>query len=307
MWLLSVLLISGLFINGCSSSSGGGLLNHGTVTWGNITDANNATVSNGGTTNFRSVTIRGTISTVSEETITGNTAMIYNNGDFVATLPLTQNGLNYTFEKKIELFSGGSDNNLVIRYESSTASGYLISDTYVIRCLASAVLIHVQLIWDKDDSDVDLHFIKPGGDFAPSPAVDSGDCGYSNKTPDWNGNGIRNEANGGAINDPQDPALDVDNTNGYGPENVVIQAPPDGVYTVKVYYWADHGGHTTFPTVKIWVNSLLMHTYYCNSPMTVTAGNHSLWTPCTLTVSGNNCTITTIDTITTQMADRDKK
>jgi hypothetical protein len=83
------------------------------------------------------------------------------------------------------------------------------------------------LIWDTDDVDLDLHVIEPGG-----------------KEIYWEdpkGN------NGGE--------LDVDNTKGYGPENIYwlvasedpgaekVKGPgPSGVYKWYVVYWGGFGG-----------------------------------------------------------------
>lgn len=82
---------------------------------------------------------------------------------------------------------------------------------------------HARITWDKDDTDVDLHFSWNGSD-----------CYYGSKTPTW---GSRATS----------PTLDVDDRNGYGPENITIEAlPGSGTYRMWVDYWSDHGhGGTT--------------------------------------------------------------
>jgi uncharacterized protein YfaP (DUF2135 family) len=78
---------------------------------------------------------------------------------------------------------------------------------------------HARISWDKNDTDVDLHFSWSGGS----------ECYYSNKTPIW----------GSAATSPR---LDVDDTNGYGPENITIGAlPGSGTYALRVHYYSDHG------------------------------------------------------------------
>ncbi|MFH1494030.1 MAG: hypothetical protein ABIG70_04460 [Pseudomonadota bacterium] len=82
---------------------------------------------------------------------------------------------------------------------------------------------HARISWDKNDTDVDLHFSWSGGS----------ECYYSNKTPIW----------GSAATSPR---LDVDDTNGYGPENITIGAlPGSGTYALRVHYYSDHGKGST--------------------------------------------------------------
>ena len=88
---------------------------------------------------------------------------------------------------------------------------------------------HVRITWDKDDTDVDLHFSWSNGDT----------CYWSNKTPTW----------GSAATSPR---LDVDDTNGFGPENITINAlPGPGTYRIWVHYYSDHdkGGTTVSASV----------------------------------------------------------
>lgn len=90
---------------------------------------------------------------------------------------------------------------------------------------------HIRITWDKDDTDVDLHFDWSGGS----------ECYYSNPNPTWGDNSSTS------------PALDVDNTSGYGPENITIDSlPGSGTYRIWVYYYSDHdnGGTTVSATIN---------------------------------------------------------
>lgn len=294
---ICLLALITLTFSGCGSSGTTG--SAGSVVWTEVKDGTGTAIASGGSTTNRTVTVKGYIQTESGHALGGRaydsvtSASLYNNGEKITYLQVTGEGAGkYSFQTTVELLSNAS-NNLVIHFSTEGWPGDNIGSAYVVNCSASQVQIHVQLSWSTNGTDVDLHFIKPGGTFAVTPATDSGDCGYSNKTPDWNGNGIRNEANGGAINDPQDPALDVDNTSGYGPENTVIQTPPDGTYTVKVYYYSDHGHGATVPTLKIWINGTLTKTY----TLSATYNDNANWTPCTVTVSGGSCTVTDVGTL----------
>ncbi len=84
--------------------------------------------------------------------------------------------------------------------------------------------IHVQLVWDTpgdpdqtdgEGSDVDMHMLHPNGRawmIAPL------DCYYANVSPDW-----------GPAGPDGNPSLDIDDTNGAGPENINLEAPENTV------------------------------------------------------------------------------
>jgi len=80
----------------------------------------------------------------------------------------------------------------------------------------------VTLTWDKDDTDLDLYVIDPGGDYS---------CFYNEETAD-----------GGE--------LDIDITEGYGPEHWTLSSNDtirwnQEYYTVRVHYYSDHGNGGT--------------------------------------------------------------
>ena len=41
--------------------------------------------------------------------------------------------------------------------------------------------IAIEVTWDKNDTDIDTHFLRPAATFNSAP----GDCYYSNLSPDW--------------------------------------------------------------------------------------------------------------------------
>ncbi len=71
----------------------------------------------------------------------------------------------------------------------------------------------VTLTWDTGGTDVDLWVTDPFGT----------KCYFGNRFVEASG-----------------LTLDVDNTSGYGPENISSEAPPSGLYLVQVHYWSDH-------------------------------------------------------------------
>ena len=103
--------------------------------------------------------------------------------------------------------------------------------------------LHVQLVWDNA-SDVDLHLVHPNG------CWESGrwDCHFRNRIPEW------------AAEGPSDnPSLDIDDTNGFGPENINLDQPELGTdYRVGVHYWSDHGQGPARATVRIFIRGELL-------------------------------------------------
>jgi hypothetical protein len=126
-------------------------------------------------------------------------------------------------------------------------------------------------------SDLDLHFIGPGGalgDYgACGPTAASAaaggtcadvafcaeesddhvdtcrseglDCAFANRSPDWGSvDGVRNGR-------ADDPRLDIDDVRGAGPEIVSLNTPPDGTYRVVVHYCLDRIAEPTEATVQI--------------------------------------------------------
>ena len=83
--------------------------------------------------------------------------------------------------------------------------------------------LHLRLDWDSQ-GDIDIHLIAPGGQM-----WDQMDCHWANPSPEW-----------GDPNDNLDnPFLDVDNTEAYGPENINVNNPQPGVYQILIHYFAN--------------------------------------------------------------------
>lgn len=113
--------------------------------------------------------------------------------------------------------------------------------------------LHIQLDWDSDNCDVDLHFIREGSDlFRCGPDQD---CYYANPTPDWGTQGDWHD----------DPFLDYDNVQGFGPENINVEVLLPGRYVVAIHYYLDSYEDSfstqTNATVKIYFRGVLAGTY----------------------------------------------
>lgn len=116
--------------------------------------------------------------------------------------------------------------------------------------------IHVQLVWDTPadpdqtdrgfgaGADVDLHLLHPLGSWFCAPR----DCYYANPDPDW----------GAPFDGSDDPSLDIDDTDGAGPEIINLDNPVDNpVYGVGVHYFNDHGHGPSFATLRIYIHGVL--------------------------------------------------
>ncbi len=118
----------------------------------------------------------------------------------------------------------------------------------------------IELFWANPD-DMDLHLVRPQGQWTDGgPAIGSfgstDDCHFANTNPDW---GV------GGGND--NPALDLDDINGLGPENINIVdpalSPYDGWYQIFVHDYPNTQTYTPANdvTVQIYLNGALVNSY----------------------------------------------
>jgi hypothetical protein len=108
------------------------------------------------------------------------------------------------------------------------------------KCVVQAIPedeIRVELIWDGSSSDLDLHL----GNRADAELYDADEANWCNPSPDWGSNGA-----------DDDPRLDIDDRGGFGPENINVLSPADGVYPVKVHYYEDNNDDLVTATVSVW-------------------------------------------------------
>ncbi len=120
---------------------------------------------------------------------------------------------NGAFEQVVIL--PGSDQPRRVVMEVTADSGLRRASAQVgLMAAVARADFRATLFWDTDGTDVDLWVTDPDGER----------CYFAN----------RNTASG--------LQLDVDDVNGYGPENITGQSDlPPGEYLVQVHYWSDRG------------------------------------------------------------------
>ncbi|MCC6878046.1 MAG: hypothetical protein IT378_27285 [Sandaracinaceae bacterium] len=100
--------------------------------------------------------------------------------------------------------------------------------------------LRVEVFWDTDGTDMDTHLLNP----TATRWVNEDDCYYGNCTRgpvlEW-----------GAPGTADNPRLDIDDTNGFGPENINIERPQSGTYRVGVHCYGGRG-LTTRVTVRVY-------------------------------------------------------
>ncbi len=104
----------------------------------------------------------------------------------------------------------------------------------------------LNLQWTSNGTDVDLHFVRPGGVLFER----AGDCYFGNKNPDW----------GTAGDTTDNPFLDVDDVDGYGPEEINLSAAPAARYEAYAHYFTDNFRGATEAIVEVYIAGQLAAT-----------------------------------------------
>lgn len=180
-------------------------------------------------------------SSSSAYTVTGTTTatlpgywMLVQDGTLGSWGVLAISGSTYLAE--VPLFCGAQ--YLILKFTNAAGSSYYMVNVTRTGCAGHAAF-RVQLTWVSNAfSDLDLHVLRPGGSMSTA-----NDCYFGNCT----GTGLT----WGSSN----PVLDVDDTDGYGPENIYLNTGAEaGEYRIVIHDWDGTVGEVA--TVRIYFNDV---------------------------------------------------
>lgn len=229
--MLAVLLASSCGLSDMLGGAGG-------ATVSGLTDRSGTQTMNGGTTGERVQTVSGTVMNPAgaDASEFGGKVYIVHNGNRQQVTPAQcyegcQPG-EWTYSGDLVLDSGS--NNIQVVVEDTSGSQVHSSSTFSVNADIPPRDITVTLTWETDGNDVDLHVYDPQGNHA----------WYSSLGGIPGGN------------------LDLDDTNGFGPETFTMEQATPGTYTVKVRYYSTHGVESSVPaTVRVSLNEGPFQTY----------------------------------------------
>ncbi len=204
-------------------------------------------------------TISGTVTNTDADQ-----AVLIQNGD--ATLIGVQSG---AFSNVVVLVQGQNVIYIVVANAACTTMSDPITINYQPGA-AGQFYCRVTLSWNTDLSDMDLHVWAPSGQHSAyyNPVIDAGD-------------------------------LDVDDVNGYGPENFTCRTLEAGRFRVGINNYALHGASATACTVRVVTGSLAAngvnrvlgpHTLSVenfNAGYPVTGNTTSWWRPCDIIIGSD--------------------
>jgi hypothetical protein len=177
--------------------------------------------------------VGGTVSPSSIDTVT----VVSQSGDFADAFTQTAPVTNGTFSATVILSPGRENTIVVVATDSET--GRSGADSVVVTVTGAAGEdLRFTMTWDTNGTDIDLHVRVPGANGVADTS--DGDTIYFANRSDSGG------------------TLDVDDTNGFGPENTVfpLGVAPVGTYAFAAHYWS--GGPTpTAVTVSVFVDGFL--------------------------------------------------
>jgi hypothetical protein len=148
----------------------------------------------------------------------------------------------------------------------------------VVRAISNDGL-RIEVFWDTDGTDMDTHLLRPG---ARAWFDSEDDCYYAN----CQGTGI--PWGGGGTED--DPSLDIDDVDGFGPENINIARPAPGTYRVGVHAFRGFGR----VTVRIYCGGSTTEPRQTFGPVAIDGDR--VWRVADVDVRGSRCTITDLAT-----------
>lgn len=119
--------------------------------------------------------------------------------------------------------------------------------------------LRIELRWSRQQADLDLHVVRPGGGLGGLNLIDNDDCYYNNVNPNWGSSGSSTD----------NPVFGDDIHNGGGsnwqsmtPEIVTLANPKESVYRAVVHYASgDNFQQSTDVSLKVFMDDNLVATH----------------------------------------------
>lgn len=143
---------------------------------------------------------------------------------------------------EIPLFCGAQ--RIYLTFNSAAGRSYYAFDMNRTGCTTTHAALRVQLTWTSSpSSDLDLHLLRPAGVMFSDSDCYFGNCDVSGGL-EWGATGVAGN-----------PILDVDDTEGYGPENIYLASGAEtGQYRIIIDNWDGTVGEIA--TVRIYLNDV---------------------------------------------------
>lgn len=186
-------------------------------------------------TNQNTVTISGTI--------TGGQKEVKSILIFVSNEKFKAPVANGIFMHEVPLYAGDND-IIILATDENTRSKWAGFHRDTIKCTASEASLTFTLTWGQYDSDVDLHVLEPSLSGFPGRHIYFGNMGEETMS--------------------KNPFLDIDNTEGYGPEHYYAtndMTLPNyygsgksiyGAYKFRIHYYYDWDEDDTYTQPITW-------------------------------------------------------
>ena len=256
-YLILPLVLAVVLVAGCAGPGPGSA----NIVITGLTDQYGNTITNGGTTDQKVHTIGGTIDNFQSDYLV---ILVFNGVERYLEISQVSDS-TYAFEGELVLKSG--INTFIIKVVDAQSIVIYQSSQMSITANIPVMAIRAVLTWDTDYTDVDMHIWDPDGNHCYYPSAGYSNCG---------------DITGGT--------LDIDDTNGYGPETFTLLNAESGEYTIKVRYFSAHGiTESTHATLRLTINEGTPQQY---GPHTFTQSmanaddSSNDWTAATFTVPG---------------------
>lgn len=145
--------------------------------------------------------------------------------------------------------------------------------------------LRVEIFWTTRGTDMDTHLMNPTG----TRWTSTDDCYYGNCNT--SGTGGMSILEWGAPGEADNPRLDLDDTDGLGPENINITTPVPGTYRIAIHNYSGSGPNPT--TVRIYCGGSVTMPERTFGPVSLRAGRrgNDFWRVADVEITATGCRV----------------